>query len=103
MPLGALVSFQSDAKQVIEVAVWKSLDIKIQRCALDRQLRIADNVYFLLADRESLQWVVIFFGFGRKPFDASTRAKRIRELADRKNAFALKPRSVLVRQIAEEA
>src|SRR5918994_4966622 len=102
MPLDARVSFQSGTKQIIEVAVWKRLDIKIQRCALDRHLRMADNVYFSLSDRESFQRVVLFFGFGHKAFDASTRTKRIRELANRKNAFDVQPRPVFVREIGEE-
>ena len=47
--------------------------------------------------------MVILLGFGREPLDATTRAKRIGELADSKNALAVQPRSFLVRQIGEEA
>src|SRR5215813_326889 len=103
MALGPLVSFQIGAEQVIEVAVRNTLDIEIYWCALDAQLRMADDVYFLLAYCEGLQGMVILFRFGREAFDATTRAKRIGELVDRKNAFAVQPRSFLLRQIGKEA
>ena len=80
-PIGALGRFQTGAKQVIEVAIRKSLDIEKYRCTLDLQFRIADDMYFPLADREGFQRIVRLLRFSREPFDATTRGtKRIGEV-----------------------
>jgi hypothetical protein len=60
-------------------------------------------MYSPLSDREGFQGVVILLSFSREPLDTATRAKRIGELADRKNAFAVQPSSFFVWQIGEEA
>src|ERR1700694_1771773 len=82
MMRNALVVFQANTDQVIKVAIWKPLDIKIYRRAIDGELRIADDMYLLLADSQCLQRVMIFFRFGRETLDATARTKGVGELAD---------------------
>lgn len=44
--------FKRGSDQVIEVAIWKPLDIEIYRRAFDPQLRIANDVYFSFSERQ---------------------------------------------------
>lgn len=55
MLLRPFACFQTKADQVIEVAIREALDIKKYRCPLDFKVRMADDVYLMLADRESFQ------------------------------------------------
>ena len=53
------------ADEVVEIAVWQALDIQIDGCAFDLQLRATDDVDFLLPNRESFQRVVVFLPLSR--------------------------------------
>jgi hypothetical protein len=103
MMRNALSILQANTDQVVQVAIWETLDIKIYRRSIDAKLRIADDVYFPFADRERFQRVVIFLWFCGEPLDATSRPKGVGELADSENALAIQPRSFLVRHIGEKA
>src|SRR5271166_3334110 len=51
----SLSGFDTNADQVIEIAVWKPLYVQINRRALNLELRTADDVNLMVSNREGLQ------------------------------------------------
>ena len=72
----ALFGSDRNTDQVIEVTIRKSFDIEKHWRALDSELRITDDMYFLLADRKSFQGMVIFLRSRREPLRSSTTCPR---------------------------
>src|SRR6266540_2294561 len=91
-----LFVFQANTNQVIEIPIRKCLDIQENWRADNPQLRISDDMYFLLTECEGFQRMVIFFRFGREPLGAASWTKRIGKLIDRENAPAVQARFFFV-------
>ncbi len=48
---------ETKADKIVKVAIWKPLDIQIDRRALNLQFRAADDVDFALTNREAfMEW-----------------------------------------------
>jgi len=45
----------ANSDQVVEIAIWKTLDIQIDRRAIEFRVQDIDRVYLVLADRECSQ------------------------------------------------
>ena len=60
---GGFAVADAHADEVVEIAVGQALDIQIDGRAFDLQFRAADDVDFLLPNRQRLQRVVIFLPF----------------------------------------
>jgi hypothetical protein len=50
---------ETKADKIVKVAIWKPLDIQIDRRALNLQFRAADDVDFAITNREGFYGVVI--------------------------------------------
>ena len=75
------------ADEVVEIAVGKALDIQIDRRAFDLEFRAADDVDFLLSNRQRLERVVILLAFVALPLGPATGPERVGELGDGEDAF----------------
>jgi hypothetical protein len=53
--------FYTKADEIIKIAIWKSLDIQINRRTLNLQVWAADDLNLAIPDRESFEGMVIFF------------------------------------------
>ena len=85
---GGFAVADADADEVIEIAVGQALDIQIDRRSFDFQFRAADDVDFLLPNRQSLERVVVFLSFAAQSLGPAAWAERVGELRDGKDAFA---------------
>jgi hypothetical protein len=47
-----LSGFDAKTNEVVELTIWNSLNIQINRCSLKLQFRASDNVDLALPDRE---------------------------------------------------
>jgi len=52
---GAVAGSDANSDQVVEIAIWKTFDIQIDRRAVQFRVRDIDRVYLVLADRECSQ------------------------------------------------
>lgn len=55
------------ADEVVEIAVGQALDIQIDGRAFELEFRAADDVDFLLPNRQRLEGVIIFLAFVALP------------------------------------
>ena len=85
----SLSSFDADADEVIEIAIWKPLDIQKDRCTLDLQFWAADDVDFSLSNREGFQGMVILLALGSEPLWPPAWPEDVGELRDGEDAFAV--------------
>ena len=60
---GGFAVADAQADEVVEIAVGQALDIQIDGRAFDLEFRAADDVDFLLPNRQRLERVVIFLAF----------------------------------------
>lgn len=93
----------SYTNQIVEIAVRQAFNVEIDRRAGDLQLRTADYVDFLFPDRERLQRVMILFPLVPLLLGTPTRPKRVGELGDREDAFAVKFLALLFRHEGQQA
>ena len=52
---GAVAVSDANSDQVVEIAIWKTFDIQIDRRAIELRVQDIDRVYLVLADRECSQ------------------------------------------------
>ena len=84
---GGVAVADAQADEIVEIAVGQTLDIEIDRRAVDLQFRAADYVYLLLPNRQRLERVVIFLPFVAKPLGPAPRPERVGELRNGEDAF----------------
>ena len=60
---GSFAVADAQADEVVEIAVGQALDIQIDGRAFDLEFRAANDVDFLLPNRQRFQRVVIFLAF----------------------------------------
>ena len=85
---GGVAVADAQADEVVEIAVGQALDIQIDGRAFDLEFRAADDVDFLLPNRQRLERVVIFLAFVAQPLGPAARPERVGELRDGEDAFA---------------
>ena len=95
-----LRAVKMNTDQIEEVTIRNPLDIENHRRTLDPQLDLADHVRLPLANRESLQRVMILFGSRCKSLRATAGSKSVRELIDCENPFLIQTCSFSFRQTA---
>ena len=98
-----LRSFEPNADEVIEIAIWESLDIQIHRRAVQIQFRAADDVDFALPNRESFQRVMILSALLREAFWLSAWPEGVRELGDSEYTPAVECSSLLLSHARQQA
>ena len=85
---GGVAVADAHTDEVVEVAVGQALDIQIDGRAFELEFRAADDVDFLLPNRQRLERVMIFLAFVALPLGPAARAERVGELRDGEDAFA---------------
>ena len=90
------------ADQVVEIPVRKPLDIQIDGRAFELQFGAADDVDFLLPNRQRLQRVVILLPFVAQFFGSATGPERVRELGDGENAFTVELRALFLGHVRQQ-
>ena len=78
----------AQADEVVEIAVGQARDIQIDGRAFDLEFRAADDVDFLLPNRERLERVMIFLAFVALPLGPAAGTESVGELRDGEDAFA---------------
>jgi len=77
------------ADEVVQIAVRQPLDIQINGRAFDLEFRTANDVDFLLPNRQRLQRVVILLPFIAQPFGSATGPERVGKLDDAEYTFSV--------------
>ena len=85
---GGFAVADAQADEVVEIAVGQALDIQIDGRAFDLEFRAADDVDFLLPNRQRLERVVILLAFVAQPLGPAAGPERVGELRDGEDAFA---------------
>src|SRR5262249_44281747 len=86
---------EADANEVVEVVIWKPLDIQVDRRALDLQFGATDDVDLSFTNRQSFQGMMILLTLGSESPWPSTRPKGVGKLGDGKDALAVELLSFL--------
>ena len=99
----SLSGFDADADEVIEVSIWKPLDIQIDRRSIDLQLRAADDVDLALQNREGFQRMMILLALGNQLLWPPAWPEGIGELRNSEDAFAVELPSFLLCHARQQA
>ena len=100
---GGVAVADAHADEVVEIAVGQALDIQIDGRAFDLQFRAADDVDFLLPNRQRLERVVIFLAFVAQPLGPAAGPERVGELRDGEDAFAAEFLALLLAHAGQQA
>ena len=86
------------ADEVVEITVRQPLNVQIDGRAFNLQFRAADDVDFLLPNRQRLQRVVILLPFVAQLFRSAAGPERVGELGDGEDAFTVEFLALLLAQ-----
>src|SRR5687768_11643822 len=92
--------FYTDTNEVIKIAIWKPFDIQIHRRAFKLYFRAANNVDFLLPDRQRFERMI---ESKTCAFWSAARSERVGELSDTENTPAVKAFALFRRHTRHQA